>query len=162
MANAHIGHDAQLGHHNTISNGVSVAGHVHWYSDGFEWSLRHPSIRAHWRPCLRVRQCNGESDVPPFCSASGDRAKLYGLNTVGLRRAGLTPDIRRRLHGIYRQLFVTDRPKWRVYAHTLLSDPDPHVVSLAKFCLGTQRGLLASVRNADIAVDSQAEAVDTD
>ena len=31
-------------------------------------------------------------DVPPFCTVAGDRARLFGLNTIGLRRRGFAPD----------------------------------------------------------------------
>jgi UDP-N-acetylglucosamine acyltransferase len=44
-------------------------------------------------------------DVPPFMIASGERAKLYSLNLVGLRRNGFTPDQITQLKRAYRLLF---------------------------------------------------------
>jgi len=36
-------------------------------------------------------------DVPPFCQASGDRARVYGINRVGLERAGYDDATRDRI-----------------------------------------------------------------
>jgi UDP-N-acetylglucosamine acyltransferase len=45
-------------------------------------------------------------DVPPFCTASGDRARLYGLNLIGLKRRGISDESVRALKRAYRALFV--------------------------------------------------------
>jgi UDP-N-acetylglucosamine acyltransferase len=44
-------------------------------------------------------------DVPPFMIASGERAKLYSLNLVGLKRKGFSPEQIRKLKKAYRLLF---------------------------------------------------------
>ena len=44
-------------------------------------------------------------DVPPFTIAQGDRARLYGLNIVGIRRAGLAAETINSLKRAYRELF---------------------------------------------------------
>ncbi|MEE2787670.1 MAG: acyl-ACP--UDP-N-acetylglucosamine O-acyltransferase [Myxococcota bacterium] len=163
MAHAHIGHDVRMGHHNTLSNGVSVAGHV---NIGNRTVLSghcavHQFVRIGELAFLAANAMVSR-DVPPFCSASGDRAKLYGLNRVGLRRAGLSVATRQRLHAVYRQLFISERRNWRCLAQALVEDQDPHIAHLAAFCLGTERGLLASIRNGDAVDRPMAEAVDTD
>ena len=43
-------------------------------------------------------------DLPPYTVARGDNG-ICGLNTVGLRRAGLTPAERLELKQLYRALF---------------------------------------------------------
>jgi UDP-N-acetylglucosamine acyltransferase len=50
-------------------------------------------------------------DVPPFTLAQGDRARLYGLNVVGLRRALFDPAVRRALQTAWRILFVSGLPR---------------------------------------------------
>src|SRR6185295_9780034 len=45
-------------------------------------------------------------DVPPFTLAQGDRARLYGLNVIGLRRAGFGSDGITALKHAWRTLFV--------------------------------------------------------
>jgi UDP-N-acetylglucosamine acyltransferase len=44
-------------------------------------------------------------DVPPFCNATGDRATLHGLNTVGLRRRGFSDATITALKRAYRIMF---------------------------------------------------------
>jgi len=44
-------------------------------------------------------------DVPPFCNATGDRARLRGLNVLGLRRRGFTDAQLRPLKRAYHLLF---------------------------------------------------------
>jgi UDP-N-acetylglucosamine acyltransferase len=47
--------------------------------------------------------------VPPFCTAAGDRARLRGLNLVGLRRRGFSVDAVVALKRAYRALFGPGR-----------------------------------------------------
>jgi UDP-N-acetylglucosamine acyltransferase len=44
-------------------------------------------------------------DVAPFCNATGDRARLHGLNLVGLKRRGFSPEIVRDIKHAYRIVF---------------------------------------------------------
>jgi len=44
-------------------------------------------------------------DVPPFMIAAGDRAKLYGPNIVGLKRAGFPPETILAIKRAYKILF---------------------------------------------------------
>jgi len=50
--------------------------------------------------CSRVAQ-----DVPPFATVVGYPAKIFGLNTEGLRRAEVPEEIRQRLHRAFKTLF---------------------------------------------------------
>ncbi|HZR45767.1 MAG TPA: hypothetical protein VFA47_03605, partial [Candidatus Manganitrophaceae bacterium] len=44
-------------------------------------------------------------DVPPFVSVAGNRAKLYGLNLIGLKRHGFSKERIEALKGTYKLLF---------------------------------------------------------
>ena len=44
-------------------------------------------------------------DIPPYCTAQGDRAQLSGLNTVGLVRHGFTEEQIGRIKNAYRIIF---------------------------------------------------------
>ena len=48
--------------------------------------------------------------MPPFCNASGDRARLRGLNVIGLRRRGFDAARIRSIKRAYRVLFDSDLP----------------------------------------------------
>ena len=43
-------------------------------------------------------------DVPPYCLGKGD-TEVWAINTVGLKRAGISPETRRRIREAYRLLY---------------------------------------------------------
>ena len=46
-------------------------------------------------------------DIPPFVKAQGNLARLFGLNTVGLKRRNFPPEAVRHLKQAYRLLFLS-------------------------------------------------------
>jgi UDP-N-acetylglucosamine acyltransferase len=105
MAHCHIGHDCRLGEHNVIANAVLIAGHVTVGNRCFlgGGSVFHQFIRL---GDLVMAQGNSSfsMDLAPYCI--GHQANLLaGLNTVGLRRAGLDSDARQELKRLYRDVF---------------------------------------------------------
>jgi UDP-N-acetylglucosamine acyltransferase len=106
MNYAHVGHDSQIGSHCVLANSTALAGHVTLE----DWVIVGGLVAVH--QFVRI----GESallgggamvvlDVPPFCIASGDRARLRGLNLVGLRRRGFDALRVRAIKQAYRILF---------------------------------------------------------
>ena len=85
-------------------------------------------------------------DVPPFCTVQGDRARLAGLNTVGLKRAGLTfaelSDLRR----AYRGLFLGEGPMAERIA--ALRSATGRVAELLEFLSASDRGVISTPRRA--------------
>jgi UDP-N-acetylglucosamine acyltransferase len=49
-------------------------------------------------------------DVPPFTVAQGNRAKLEGINIIGLKRRGFQRDTIRNLTTVFEMVFKTDEP----------------------------------------------------
>jgi UDP-N-acetylglucosamine acyltransferase len=49
-------------------------------------------------------------DIPPYVLASGERAKLFGINTVGLKRKGFPNSVTRGLKECYRIIFRSRTP----------------------------------------------------
>ncbi|HUU40992.1 MAG TPA: acyl-ACP--UDP-N-acetylglucosamine O-acyltransferase [Desulfatiglandales bacterium] len=93
MAYAHIAHDCILGDSIIMSNAATLAGHIeigdHAIIGGLVAVHQFVRIGAH-------AFIGGKSaivkDIPPFMMASGDRAKLYGLNQIGLKRKGFSQE----------------------------------------------------------------------
>ena len=52
--------------------------------------------------------CKVNQDIPPFVIVDGPPMKIYGLNAVGLQRAGFTPELRGHLKQAFR-LLVHDK-----------------------------------------------------
>jgi UDP-N-acetylglucosamine acyltransferase len=109
MSYVHLAHDCHIGDNVIISNGTQLAGHVTVEDKAtisglcavhqFSRVGRHSFIGG----CSRVAQ-----DVPPFVRAVGNPIKLFGLNSVGLRRTGFDEDVVRELKRAYRTCFRSD------------------------------------------------------
>jgi UDP-N-acetylglucosamine acyltransferase len=81
-------------------------------------------------------------DVPPYCTAQGDRAELAGLNSVGLTRHGFTEEQIGRIKDAYKILFrsklglneALDRVKAEHGGH-------PEIDHLLEFIASSKRGI---------------------
>lgn len=109
MAYTHVAHDCEIGNHVILANAVNMAGHVtieDWVIIGGVTPI-HQFVRVGAHAFVgggsRIPQ-----DVPPYCRVAGNPPKLYGLNTVGLERRGLSQEVRAALKKTYRMLFQGD------------------------------------------------------
>ena len=105
MAHCHVAHNCQLGDHVIIANGALLGGHVSVADRAFISGncLVHQFVRVGMLALMQGGSAISK-DLPPFTTARGDNG-ICGLNTVGLRRAGLTPAERLELRQLYHALF---------------------------------------------------------
>ena len=106
LCGAHIAHDAQLKRRVVVSNDVCVAGHVA-IGDGAVIGGQ-VGLKQHVTvgPLAMVGgQSAVDGDVLPYGLVMGNRAKLVGLNLVGLRRAGVLRSEIKLLLQAYRYIF---------------------------------------------------------
>ncbi len=109
MAVVHVAHDCVLGDGVIIANNVVMGGHVE-IGDGAVIggaAALHQFVRI-GRAAMVGGVSGVEADVVPFGSVVGNRARLAGLNVIGLRRRGVD---RAQLHTIraaFRTLFGGD------------------------------------------------------
>lgn len=109
MTYVHVAHDCQLGDHVVIANGTQMAGHVtvqdYAIISGLNAIHQFVTIGAFSfvGGGSRVTQ-----DVPPYTKAVGSPIELYGLNTVGLQRAGVSSEVVTALKRAYRIVFNSD------------------------------------------------------
>lgn len=106
MAYSHVAHDCQLGDHIVIGNCAALSGHitVEDYAIIGGLSGLHQFVRIGTHAILGG--CSGVAqDVPPYMMASGERAKIYGLNSVGLKRRDFSEETMNALHKAYRLLY---------------------------------------------------------
>ena len=98
MNYAHVAHDCILGDGNIVANGTQLGGHVTIESSVVIGALSgiHQFARLGESAIIGAGSMVSQ-DVPPFCNATGDRATLHGLNTLGLKRRGLSPEAIRAL-----------------------------------------------------------------
>ncbi len=106
MAYSHVAHDCLLGDHVVLANSAALAGHIVVEDHAIVGGLVgiHQFVRVGRLSivggCSRVVQ-----DVPPYSTCVGYPAKVFGLNSEGLRRAGASSDVKEALHRAFRVLF---------------------------------------------------------
>jgi UDP-N-acetylglucosamine acyltransferase len=109
MAGAHIGHNSQVGNRVIIANGALLGGHVVVEDRAFISGncLVHQFVRV---GSLALMQGGSaiSKDLPPFCISRGDNS-ISGLNVIGLRRAGISAEVRLELRRIFHALFRSGR-----------------------------------------------------
>lgn len=143
MANSHVAHDCVVGSHTMFANSAAIAGHVRVDDGAILGGLCavHQFCRVG-----RLSMVGGGAmcaqDVPPFSIAQGDRARLYGLNIIGLRRAGFDIDAVTALKDAWRRLFVSDLPRKLALAQVEESHGEvAEVAELLAFVRDSGRGV---------------------
>lgn len=111
MAYAHIAHDCKVGNQIIMANCATLAGHVevadYVVFAGLCAVHQFCKIGKH----AFISGITGvPKDVPPFMIAAGSRAKLYGLNIVGLERHGFPKEEISKLKKAYRIIFRSSLP----------------------------------------------------
>lgn len=148
MAQSHVAHDVVMGDACVLANSAAVAGHCAIQSDTILGGL----VGIHQRARVGRLAFVGagamvSQDVPPFCMAQGDRARLVGLNLIGLRRAGMARDRIALLKAAW--LLLADRRLSRAQAldEILALEPAaPELLELVEFVRASKRGLCRAGR----------------
>jgi UDP-N-acetylglucosamine acyltransferase len=107
MAVAHVAHDCDIGDHVIIANNVVMGGHV-TIGDGAVIggaAALHQFVRI-GRGAMVGGVSGVEADVIPFGSVLGNRARLVGLNVIGLKRRGVPKARIVQLRAAFRALFA--------------------------------------------------------
>jgi len=105
MAYTHIAHDCHIGDETIFANAATLAGHVlvEDYATVGAFSGVHQFCRVG-----RYAFIGGYSvvtkDALPFVKSVGNRARVYGINTIGLIRRGFPQDTITKLRCAYRYL----------------------------------------------------------
>ncbi len=143
MAYAHIAHDCHVGSFTIFGNGATLGGHVDVED--------HATISAYSgvHQFCRVGQhafIGGYTvvtrDALPFAKTVGNRARIYGLNTIGLVRCGFSPDLIDKLRRAYRHLLQhnTSRALELIEREPELQAPE--VSYLVQFITSAKRGVI--------------------
>ena len=135
-----------VGDDNTLANGAALAGHIRVEDHVFFSS----NVGAHQFVRFgRYAMVGGKSkivqDVLPFFTTDGNPPRVRGLNTVGLRRAGFSPESRRALRRAHRLLFREGLPLASALA-ALAELDDEHVRHLSDFIRASRRGFTRAAR----------------
>ncbi len=144
MANVCVSHDCRVGRSTILANGATLAGHVlvDDYATIGAFSGVHQFCRVG-----RHGFIGGYSvvtkDALPYGKTVGNRARIYGLNTLGLTRRGFSPEVVAQLKRSYRYLLNPKLNTTRAL-HEIESDETllcPEVRYLVDFIRTSQRGV---------------------
>lgn len=110
MAYVHIAHDCKIGSNVIMANAATLAGHVLVEDSAYIGGL----VAIHQFTRIgRYAMVGGFSgvgqDIPPYMIASGARAKLFGPNTIGLKRHGFPDATINGIRKAYKILFREKR-----------------------------------------------------
>ncbi len=145
MSYVHVAHDCRIGDRVIIANATQIAGHVtiHDYANLSGLAAVHQFVTigsfAFVSGCTRVNQ-----DVPPYVKASGNPMELYGLNSIGLQRAGFASETIAGLKRAYRLCFNSDLNLTQAIERARLDLPDlPEIERFIAFVESSGRGVPA-------------------
>lgn len=110
MAYVHIAHDCKIGNSVTMANVATLGGHVVVEDNAVIGGL----VAIHQFTRIGAYAMVGgfsgvNQDIPPYTISSGTPARLFGLNTIGLKRHGFSDTTVNELKKAYKILFREKR-----------------------------------------------------
>jgi UDP-N-acetylglucosamine acyltransferase len=140
MGFSHVAHDCELGNNVIVANGAVIGGHVTIGDRAFVSG----NVAVHQFCRIgRLAMVSGLAgvnlDVPPFCVAEGHKARIRGLNVIGLQRAGIDAagrgELKRLLKAIYNTATTVGHALETLVAETREG------AELLEFYRGSKRGV---------------------
>jgi len=143
MAYTHIAHDCKTGRKVVLANNATLGGHITIgdYATVGGLVAIHQFVRIGDHAYVGGKSAVVK-DIPPYVIAAGDRAKLHGLNSVGLKRFGFPQKTLLSLKKTYRIIFriglTMNEAIERVRAEV---EQIPEVINFIDFIQSSQRGV---------------------
>lgn len=143
MAYSHVAHDCLIGNNNIIANVGTLAGYVTIEDKAVIGGL--VAIHQFTRVgslsiiggCSKVVQ-----DVVPYAICDGHPSKIFNLNVIGLKRAGISSEIRNDLKKAFKLLFRSGMPILKalknIEEEIKISDELTHLINFIK---NSKRGI---------------------
>ena len=109
MVGSHVAHDCMIGDHVILVNSATLGGHV----SIDEWAIIGGLAAVHQFVRIGKHSMVGgktgvEHDVIPYGTVMGNRARLEGLNLVGLKRRGFSRELIHDIRKAYRMIFAVE------------------------------------------------------
>ncbi len=146
MAYSHIAHDCSVGNNCVLANCATLAGHV-----TIEDRVVIGGLAAVHQFCRvgKISIIGGCSkvvqDIPPFSTCDGHPAKIYGLNSVGLRRAQISGKSISDLKSAFKHFFFSGLSKAHALEKSLSIPQSPEISYLVDFVKASSRGLAGAI-----------------
>jgi UDP-N-acetylglucosamine acyltransferase len=144
MAQAHVAHDCSVGSHTIFANGATLAGHV----EVADWATIGAFSGVHQFCRVGVHAFVGgytvaTKDVLPYSKTVGNRARIYGVNGLGLSRRGFTTEAVSAIKHAYRVLLQSKLNTSAALARLDADGPHtPEVRNIVQFIQSSRRGVV--------------------
>lgn len=143
MEGVHVGHNVKIGNHVTVANKSGLAGHCEVEDNANLGGMVgvHQFVKI-GKLCMVGGLSKVVKDIPPFTLADGRPARLYGINRIGLQRAGFNSTQRDHVKKIYKRLYHNGLPLRQALDMIRNEDvEDPIVREIVSFLEKSRRGL---------------------
>jgi UDP-N-acetylglucosamine acyltransferase len=143
MAYSHVAHDCSIGNHVILANVATLAGHIEIEDYAIVGGLVgvHQFVRL-GRFCIIGGGSGVNQDIPPYLMANGQRAKLFGLNLVGLKRHNFSDEAISNLKKAYRIIFRSNLTLQKAFDQIEAEiQNSPEVDHLVTFIKNSERGV---------------------
>ncbi len=141
MAYSHLGHDCVIGDEVIVANGALLAGHVHVEDKAF---ISGNAVVHQFVDIGSLTMIGGAAKVtkgvPPYMMLV-ERGTVVGLNVVGLRREGFTPEDRRQIKEAYKLLYHSGLNVTQALAEIEQRGLGPKVEAMVEFIRRSRRGI---------------------
>jgi UDP-N-acetylglucosamine acyltransferase len=143
MGNSHVAHNCTLGDRVIFANGVLLGGYV-TIGDGAFLSgnaMVHQFCKV-GRLAMMSGLCAISKDLPPFFITHGVTGNaVSGINTVGLRRAGFSPQARSAIKNVFRRIYLGKKNLGDTLAELELEELLPEAKEVVDFIKTSERGI---------------------
>jgi UDP-N-acetylglucosamine acyltransferase len=143
MAYVHVAHDCHLGNGIVMANVATLGGHVVLEDYSFIGGLSavHQFVRVGAHAYIGGKT-GIVQDIPPYVIASGERAKLFGLNIIGLTRHEFSNEVIMALKKTYQIVIRSHLPIQEAIIRVEKEIPSfPEVTRFLEFIRNSQRGI---------------------
>jgi UDP-N-acetylglucosamine acyltransferase len=150
MAYSHVAHDCVIGDEVILANSVALGGHC----EVGDWAFLGGLVAVHQFVRIgKLAMIGGGAivplDIPPFTLSWGNRARLSGLNTIGLKRRGYPLKVVQDLKKAYRQVFDPSQLLHNQLEWIKKEQRSPAVQEFISFIEQSARGICRPSRKKD-------------
>ncbi len=156
MNYAHIAHDCVLGKGVILANAATLAGHVVVgdYTVMAGLVVMHQFVRI-GRLCMISGISGSRQDIPPFSMVDGRPLRVCGINSLGLKRNKIKPEVRVALRKAYRMIYFSDEPMSQALLRVENEiEQYEEIIELLDFFRTSKRGVVAKLASEDDAFES--------
>ncbi|MDQ7089140.1 MAG: acyl-ACP--UDP-N-acetylglucosamine O-acyltransferase [Methylococcales bacterium] len=144
MAYTHVAHDCIVDNHVIMANGASLAGHVrlgnHAILGGFTLVHQFTQIGEY---SFSAMGSAVTQDIPPFVMVGGRPTRPHGINSVGMERNGVSPEVIRKIRKAYKILYKSNfRLEDAIEEIEDLAGESDEISMMVSFLRNVTRGLL--------------------